>query len=187
LFYLPSHPVEPDPTPHNDFQKRKCLHNAPTQPRRLYQETIIHRSTHLRRRTRTDNHNTRTRSPTPKFQSSKTPGKYICLQQSLFFQEHSLTHTQVIALGSNIGSGLFIGTGKALAYGGPGNMLIAYLIVCFGVWANVQSLIEMTILYPTSGNFVDYAGRWVDPAIAFGAGFAEWLGDTFKSPRETPY
>ena len=55
-------------------------------------------------------------------------------------------------------------------------MLVAYLIVCFGVWANVQSLIEMTILYPTSGNFVDYAGRWVDPAVAFGAGFAEWLG-----------
>jgi len=88
--------------------------------------------------------------------------------------------SQVIALGSNIGSGLFIGTGKALAYGGPGNMLIAYLIVCFGVWANVQSLIEMTILYPTSGNFVDYAGRWVDPAVAFGAGFAEWLG-TFEA------
>ena len=86
--------------------------------------------------------------------------------------------SQVIALGSNIGSGLFIGTGKALAYGGPGNMLVAVLIVCFGVWANVQSLIEMTILYPTSGNFVDYAGRWVDPAVAFGAGFAEWLGIT---------
>jgi hypothetical protein len=79
---------------------------------------------------------------------------------------------------------LFIGTGKALAYGGPGNMLIAYLIVCAGVWGNVQSLIEMTILYPTSGNFVDYAGRWVDPAVAFGAGFAEWLG--MHSPGNKP-
>ncbi|KAJ3520572.1 hypothetical protein NM208_g13655 [Fusarium decemcellulare] len=36
----------------------------------------------------------------------------------------------------------------------------------------------MTIAFPTSGNFIDYAGRWVDPALAFGAGFAEWLGWT---------
>jgi len=34
----------------------------------------------------------------------------------------------------------------------------------------------MTIAFPTSGNYIDYADRWVDPALAFGAGFAEWLG-----------
>ncbi|KAI8265715.1 hypothetical protein K4K58_010979 [Colletotrichum sp. SAR11_239] len=33
----------------------------------------------------------------------------------------------------------------------------------------------MTIAFPVSGSFVNYAGRWVDPALAFGAGFAEWL------------
>jgi hypothetical protein len=55
-------------------------------------------------------------------------------------------------------------------------MFIAYLIVCSGVWANLQTLGEMTIAFPVSGNYIDYAGRWVDPALAFGAGFAEWLG-----------
>jgi amino acid permease len=35
----------------------------------------------------------------------------------------------------------------------------------------------MTIAFPTSGNFIDYADRFVDPALAFGAGFAEWLGN----------
>jgi hypothetical protein len=34
----------------------------------------------------------------------------------------------------------------------------------------------MTIAFPTSGNYIDYADRWVDPALAFGAGLAEWLG-----------
>lgn len=34
----------------------------------------------------------------------------------------------------------------------------------------------MTIAFPVSGNFIDYADRFVDPALAFGAGFAEWLG-----------
>ncbi|KAL8813527.1 MAG: hypothetical protein Q9223_002360 [Gallowayella weberi] len=84
----------------------------------------------------------------------------------------------VISLGSNIGSGLFIGTGAALAAAGPGNMVIAYLLVCSCVWAVLQTLSEMTIAFPTSGNYIDYADRWVDPALAFGAGFAEWLGWT---------
>ncbi|KAL4942451.1 hypothetical protein BDV06DRAFT_211800 [Aspergillus oleicola] len=84
----------------------------------------------------------------------------------------------VISLGSNIGSGLFIGTGKALANGGPGNMIIAYFAVCIGVWAQLQVIAEMTIAFPTSGNYIDYADRWVDPALAFGAGLAEWLGWT---------
>ncbi|KAL4881049.1 amino acid permease/ SLC12A domain-containing protein [Aspergillus karnatakaensis] len=84
----------------------------------------------------------------------------------------------VIALGCNIGSGLFIGTGKALANGGPGNMILAYLTVCIGVWAHLQTLAEMTIAFPTSGNYIDYADRWVDPALAFGAGLAQWLGWT---------
>lgn len=83
---------------------------------------------------------------------------------------------KIISLGSSVGSGLFIATGKALANGGPGTMFIAYLIVCSGVWANLQTLGEMTIAFPVSGNYIDYAGRWVDPALAFGAGFAEWLG-----------
>lgn len=34
----------------------------------------------------------------------------------------------------------------------------------------------MTIAFPTSGNYIDYADRWVDPALAFGAGLAEWIG-----------
>ena len=34
----------------------------------------------------------------------------------------------------------------------------------------------MTIAFPVSGNYIDYADRWVDPSLAFGAGLAEWLG-----------
>lgn len=88
---------------------------------------------------------------------------------------------KIISLGSNIGSGVFIGTGKALAGGGPGNMVIAYALVCSCVWAVLQTLSEMTIAFPTSGNYIDYAYRWVDPALAFGAGFAEWLGKSLEA------
>lgn len=36
----------------------------------------------------------------------------------------------------------------------------------------------MTIAFPTSGNFIDYADRFVDPAVAFAAGIAMWIGWT---------
>lgn len=93
-----------------------------------------------------------------------------------FHRSFTPRQVHVISLGSNIGSGLFIATGKALANGGPGNMVIAYGLVCSCVWAVLQSLSEMTIAFPVSGNFIDYADRFVDPALAWGAGFAEWLG-----------
>ncbi|KAL6364822.1 hypothetical protein LRP88_00795 [Fusarium phalaenopsidis] len=95
-----------------------------------------------------------------------------------FHRSFTPRQVHVISLGSNIGSGLFIATGKALANGGPGSMVTAYGIVCSAVWMVLQTLSEMTIAFPVSGNFVDYADRWVDPALAFGAGFAEWLGWT---------
>lgn len=82
-----------------------------------------------------------------------------------------------------MGSGLFIGTGQSLAFGGPANMVIAYALVVSCVWAVLQTLAEMTISFPVSGNIFDYADRWVDPSIAFAAGFAEWLGEYLTSGK----
>jgi amino acid transporter len=59
-------------------------------------------------------------------------------------------------------------------------MLVAYAMVCSCVWGVLQSLSEMTIAFPVSGNYIDFADRWVDPSLAFGAGFAEWLGSSRK-------
>ncbi|CAG8296771.1 unnamed protein product [Penicillium salamii] len=101
-----------------------------------------------------------------------------------FHRSFSPRQVHIISLGSNIGSGVFIATGKALATGGPGNMVIAYTMVCTCVWAVLQSLSEMTIAFPVSGNYIDYADCWVDPALAFGAGLAEWLGRWYLFSRE---
>ena len=40
----------------------------------------------------------------------------------------SARQVQMIAIGGTIGTGLFLGTGKSLSEGGPGSMLICYLI-----------------------------------------------------------
>lgn len=67
--------------------------------------------------------------------------------------------------------------------GGPASTILGYAIVCTCVFAVLQISGEMTIAFPTSGNFIDYADRFVDPALAFAAGFAEWLGTaTITSP-----
>ncbi|KAF2136050.1 uncharacterized protein K452DRAFT_303069 [Aplosporella prunicola CBS 121167] len=84
--------------------------------------------------------------------------------------------TQVISLGSNMGSGLFVATGKALFIAGPGAMIFGYGFVTILVFCVLQTLAEMTIAFPVSGNLIDYADRWVDPALGFSAGFALWLG-----------
>ena len=36
----------------------------------------------------------------------------------------------------------------------------------------------MTIAFPVSGNYIDYADRFVDPALAFAGGVSMWLGWT---------
>ncbi|KEF57301.1 uncharacterized protein A1O9_05218 [Exophiala aquamarina CBS 119918] len=88
----------------------------------------------------------------------------------------SARQVHVISLGSNIGSGVLIATGKGLSNAGPLGALLAYGMVATAVTAVYQVLGEMTIAFPTSGNFIDYADRFVHPSIAFAAGFAEWLG-----------
>ncbi|KAE8343871.1 hypothetical protein BDV24DRAFT_149438 [Aspergillus arachidicola] len=89
-----------------------------------------------------------------------------------FYRSFSPRQVHIISLGSNIGSGVSIATGQALASGGPGNMVLAYGMVCSAVWAVLQSLSEMAIAFPVSGNYIDYADLWVDPALAFGAAWS---------------
>lgn len=87
----------------------------------------------------------------------------------------------MISLASNVGSGLFITTGKSLADGGPGK--IVYLVSSGLFWCLGQSSEPDgdDNCLATSGNYVDYTDRWADPALTFGAGFAEWLSEQLAS------
>jgi len=38
-------------------------------------------------------------------------------------------HLQMIAVGGSIGTGLFVGSGNALAKGGPAGLLVAWIII----------------------------------------------------------
>ena len=61
-------------------------------------------------------------------------------------------HIQMIAIGGAIGAGLFIGSGKALANGGPGAVVMDFVIVGFMLFCTINALGELATLYPVQGN-----------------------------------
>lgn len=70
----------------------------------------------------------------------------------------SARQVQMIAIGGTIGTGLFLGTGKSLATGGPASMLIGYTIVGAIVFITMLSLGEMAAFVPIAGSFCTFAG-----------------------------
>jgi len=65
----------------------------------------------------------------------------------------SSRQVQMIAIAGTIGTGLFLGTGRALAQGGPATMLICYSVVGFVVYITLLLLGEMATQYPVAGEF----------------------------------
>lgn len=63
----------------------------------------------------------------------------------------SARQVSMIAIAGTIGTGLFLGTGRSLASGGPASMLICYAIVGFIVWITLLLLGEMATQYPVAG------------------------------------
>ncbi len=80
-------------------------------------------------------------------------------------------HITMIAIGGAIGTGLLIGTGKALAQSGPGSVLIAYTIVGFVVFLVMAALGEMAAWLPIAGGFTGFAARFCDPSLGFALGW----------------
>ncbi|KAJ5960730.1 uncharacterized protein N7479_007880 [Penicillium vulpinum] len=87
-------------------------------------------------------------------------------------------HMQMIAVGGAIGAGLFVSTGSALRTGGPGSLLVCYLIVGGMLLLTVQALGELAVLYPVNGAFFTYCVRFISPAWGFAVGWdyaIQWL------------
>ncbi|ODN77929.1 hypothetical protein L202_05028 [Cryptococcus amylolentus CBS 6039] len=93
-------------------------------------------------------------------------------------------HMAMIALGGAIGTGLFVGSGSALATGGPVGLWLAYILMSSMVYAMMVALGEMAALYPVSGAFTHYAARFVDPSLGFALGFNYWYSYAITIPTE---
>jgi amino acid transporter len=87
-------------------------------------------------------------------------------------------HLQMIAIGGSIGTGLFVGSGGSFVVGGPANVLIAFLLVGSMLFAVVQALGELAVLFPVQGSFAVYGTKFLDPAWGFAMGWnygLQWL------------
>ncbi|EAT91514.1 hypothetical protein HBI56_220090 [Parastagonospora nodorum] len=93
-------------------------------------------------------------------------------------------HITMIAIGGAIGTGLIIGTGKALAQSGPGSILIAYTSVGLLVYVVMTALGEMAAWIPHSSGFAGYATRFCDPALGFALGWTYWCKYIITTPNQ---
>ncbi|RYP22544.1 hypothetical protein DL765_001602 [Monosporascus sp. GIB2] len=80
-------------------------------------------------------------------------------------------HLNMIAIGGSIGAGFFVGSGRALATGGPGSLLVDFIIIGVMMFNVVYALGELAVMYPVSGGFYTYATRFIDPSWGFAMGW----------------
>ncbi|KAF8828797.1 hypothetical protein HHX47_DHR3000360 [Lentinula edodes] len=89
----------------------------------------------------------------------------------------SARQVQMIAIAGTIGTGLFLGSGKSLAEGGPASILICYAIVGFIVYVTLLLLGEMATQYPVAGSFNAYTTRFFSPSYGFALSWNYWFND----------
>ena len=70
-------------------------------------------------------------------------------------------HLQMIAIGGSIGTGLFVGSGKALSNGGPASLLIAFSLIGIMLYCTIQALGELSVRFPVSGAFATFSTLFI--------------------------
>ncbi|EEP75474.1 conserved hypothetical protein [Uncinocarpus reesii 1704] len=118
---------------------------------------------------------------TPEIQQIE--GEQVVLADKLA-RKLSARQVQMIAIGGTIGTGLFLGTGKSLATGGPASMLISYSIVGAIVFTTMLALGEMASFMPIAGSFCTYAGRFVDDSVGFALTWIYWFNDAIATAAD---
>ncbi|KAI8958797.1 putative amino acid permease [Daldinia sp. FL1419] len=93
-------------------------------------------------------------------------------------------HITMIAIGGAIGTGLIIGTGKALAQAGPGSIFVSYTLVGMIVYLVMTALGEMAAWLPMSAGFTGYASRFCDPSLGFALGWTYWIKYIIVTPNQ---
>ncbi|MFJ8244389.1 amino acid permease [Peribacillus asahii] len=83
-------------------------------------------------------------------------------------------HVQLIAIGGTIGTGLFLGSGKAIQLAGP-SIIFAYLIVGLAIFFVMRALGELLLSKAGYQSFTDIAEDYLGPRAAFVTGWTYWF------------
>jgi amino acid transporter len=94
-------------------------------------------------------------------------------------------HTQMIALGGSIGTGIFLGAGQNLARGGPAFLLLAYILLSLLVFLVVTAVTEVASYMPVRGSTMVFHGyRQVSSSLGFAMGYMYWYSLGILCPYE---
>ncbi|RMZ08859.1 hypothetical protein D0860_04495 [Hortaea werneckii] len=93
-------------------------------------------------------------------------------------------HIQLIGIGGTIGTALYVQIGRGLLNGGPGSLFLAFTIWCSFILAVTMCMAEMVSYLPISSPFIRFAGRYVDEAFGFAAGWNFFVFEAILVPFE---
>lgn len=83
-------------------------------------------------------------------------------------------HINLMALGSTIGVGLFLGSATAIQLAGP-SVLLSYIIGGCVIFLIMRALGEMAIYNPVAGSFSRYAQNYLGPLPGYLTGWNYWF------------
>nr|WP_295969963.1 amino acid permease [uncultured Bacillus sp.] len=83
-------------------------------------------------------------------------------------------HVQLIAIGGTIGTGLFLGAGKAIELAGP-SIIFAYLIVGVALFFVMRALGELLLSNAGYQSFTEFAVDYIGPWAGYVTGWTYWF------------
>ncbi|GAA6034842.1 hypothetical protein JCM8097_009327 [Rhodosporidiobolus ruineniae] len=89
----------------------------------------------------------------------------------------SSRQVSMISIAGTIGTGLFLGTGGALATGGPGSLVINYTLVGALMLILIRCVQELVTQFPIAGAWPAYFARFVDEPSSFAFGWLTVFGN----------
>ncbi|KAL2256839.1 hypothetical protein VTK26DRAFT_1044 [Humicola hyalothermophila] len=93
-------------------------------------------------------------------------------------------HIQMIGIGGTIGTALYVQIGRSVLNGGPASLFLAFTLWCTFILAVTISMAEMVTYLPISSPFIRFAGRYVDEAFGFAAGWNFFVFEAAMVPFE---
>ena len=81
---------------------------------------------------------------------------------------------QMIAIGGAIGTGLFLGAGRAIHQAGP-SLILMYAVAGVVIFCIMRALGELLTYRPVSGSFAGYAREFLGPFTGYVTGWTYWL------------
>ncbi len=83
-------------------------------------------------------------------------------------------HVQLIAIGGTIGTGLFLGSGKAISLAGP-SIILAYLIVGIALFFVMRALGELLLSKGGYSSFTEFATEYIGEWAGYITGWTYWF------------